>query len=134
MSRECLQTGNPGLFLNNDGIDPRLQRVKASMWTSVVIDDGLFAKIITSFIAWDHLPLRLFDEDLFLNDMAAGCSDFCSKLLVNAALALGCVCLEKLFSALSTDKCILVQLWCIRSCRSEHCALFSCRSKTAMAL
>lgn len=73
--------------------DNRLQYVKASSWTSVVVEDRLFSRILSSFFTWDHPLWRLFDEDLFFSELVAGRSNLCSKLLVNAILAYGCVSL-----------------------------------------
>lgn len=42
-------------------------------------------------MTWDHPPWRLFDEDMFIDDLVAGRATHCSKLLVNAILAYGCV-------------------------------------------
>ncbi|KAL1297735.1 hypothetical protein AAFC00_006274 [Neodothiora populina] len=70
--------------------DDRLRGVKASNWTSVIIEDTCFANIISSFLIWDHPPWRLFDEDMFIEDMVTGRTNYCSRLLVNAVLAYGC--------------------------------------------
>lgn len=71
--------------------DKRLHNVRASQWTSVIIEDSLFAKIITTYLTWDHPPCRLFDEDMFIRDLVEGNATYCSRLLVNAILAYGCV-------------------------------------------
>lgn len=76
---------DPGLY------DHRLRDVRASTWTSVVVEDRVFASIISSYLTWDHPPWRLFDEDMFINDLVAGRATHCSRLLVNAILAYGCV-------------------------------------------
>jgi len=76
--------------VNEPLYDPRLSHVQASTWTSVVVDDDLFANIISTFLVWDHPSWRLFDETLFINDLVAGRTQHCSKLLVNAILAYGC--------------------------------------------
>lgn len=57
----------------------------------MVIENGLFARIISTYLTWDHPPWRLFDEDLFVDDLVAGRANHCSTLLVNAILAYGCV-------------------------------------------
>ncbi|KAG9664673.1 hypothetical protein KCV03_g9970, partial [Aureobasidium melanogenum] len=90
IGRAGILSDNSGFHVNGSTIDPRLHRVNASLWTSVKVDDELFAKIVASFISWNHLPIRFFDEDIFLDDLVAGGTDFCSKLLVNAVLAIGC--------------------------------------------
>ena len=78
-------TTDPGLY------DHRLAGVRASTWTSVVVEDRVFARIISTYLIWDHPPWKLFDEDMFIDDLVAGRATHCSRLLVNAILAYGCV-------------------------------------------
>jgi len=56
----------------------------------VVVHDDFFARIISTYLTWDHPPWKLFDEGLFIDDLVDGRGENCSKLLVNAILAYGC--------------------------------------------
>lgn len=46
------------------------------------------------YLSWDHATLRLFDEELFLDQMAAGETAYCTPAFVNALLAAACVSLS----------------------------------------
>lgn len=66
-----------------------LESVKASRWGITYADDDDLFGILSSFFAWDHYSWRFFDEDLFLEDLVAGGSCFCSKVLLHSILAFG---------------------------------------------
>ena len=72
-------------------VDPRLDAVKPSMWTNVSSDDGLMRVILRAYLLNEYQCLAFFHKDHFLDDMVRGSNRFCSPLLVNAVLALGCV-------------------------------------------
>ncbi|EGU73866.1 hypothetical protein FOXB_15623, partial [Fusarium oxysporum f. sp. conglutinans Fo5176] len=57
-------------------VDSRMDEIIPSQWTTVNADDDLMRTLI----------------HYFLDDMLAGSSTFCSPLLVNAILAVGCHC------------------------------------------
>lgn len=61
-------------------------------WTQVTISDQLAARVLSHYLVTDHPILALFDADLFLQDLVARQTDFCSPLLVNAVLCFACVC------------------------------------------
>ena len=72
-------------------MDPRLDTVKPSMWTNVSTDDNLMRAILRAYFLHEYDYLPIFHKDHFLDDMVQGSNRFCSPLLVNAVLALGCV-------------------------------------------
>lgn len=76
-------------------VEPLLDRVCAKDWTTIVADDGLFRRLISVYLLHQHLTFYQFNKDLFLEDMAARRTMFCSPLLVNAVLAFACVSLSK---------------------------------------
>ncbi|KAH6621622.1 hypothetical protein B0J18DRAFT_432974 [Chaetomium sp. MPI-SDFR-AT-0129] len=86
-------TGNPHLHVYQmpyhaaQMVDPRLSSVKASRWTSVTVDDGLVAKLLSIYFQFEYSRTRLFLKDLFLDDLVKGKTNFCSALLVNCILA-----------------------------------------------
>jgi len=71
--------------------DPRLDSVRPSIWTSVSTDDDLMRTLLRAYLLHEYDWLTVFHKDHFLDDMVAGYNRFCSSLLVNAVLALGCV-------------------------------------------
>lgn len=72
-------------------IEPILDRVYAREWTNIISDDGLFRRLIMIYLAHQHATFFWFHKDLFLEDLAARRTQFCSSLLVNAVLAAACV-------------------------------------------
>jgi hypothetical protein len=78
---------------------PRLQALceepilfaPAKPWTTITDSDRLVSHLLSLYFTWDHPCYTWFDQHLFLADMIAGQSRFCSPLLVNAVLALACV-------------------------------------------
>ena len=73
-------------------VDPRLDYVKPSMWTNVSSDDGLMRAMLRAYFLFGYGCFTFFHKDSFLDDMVQGSNQFCSPLLVNAILALACVC------------------------------------------
>ena len=71
--------------------DARFKKVSAKRWTNVVCDEVLFADLLMIYFAIEHPFFAFFDKDLFLDDLVAGRSRFCSALLVNAILSISCV-------------------------------------------
>lgn len=73
-------------------IDPRLSIVDVTRWTSVIVDNDLFASLISAYITYEYPAFPVFQKDIFLEAMVSGDGRFCSPLLVNALLAKACVC------------------------------------------
>ncbi|KAI1865349.1 uncharacterized protein JN550_008397 [Neoarthrinium moseri] len=72
-------------------IEPRLDLVQASRWTSVISDNRLLAELMRCYIMHDYENYPPFHLDLFLDGMTEESEeDMCSPLLVNAVLALAC--------------------------------------------
>lgn len=72
-------------------VEPILDHVYARQWTNVITDDGLFRRLITIYLSHQHTTFFWFNKELFLQDLAARRTQFCSSLLVNAVLAAACV-------------------------------------------
>lgn len=68
-------------------IDSRIGRVKAAIWTNVTSDDLLVQELLRVYFVHEYAYIPIFHKDLFLDDMIAGSTEFCSPLLVNAVLA-----------------------------------------------
>jgi len=69
--------------------DPRLGSVKN--WTTGTHDNHFLILLMKAWYTWEYKYYHFLDWDIFLDDMASGRTDFCSKLLVNAILASGSV-------------------------------------------
>ncbi|KAF9701037.1 hypothetical protein EKO04_000295 [Ascochyta lentis] len=71
-------------------VEPILDRTYARQWTNIISDDGLFRRLITIYLSHHHVAFFWFNKNLFLEDMAARRTQFCSTFLVNAVLAAAC--------------------------------------------
>jgi len=72
-------------------VEPRLSHVKISLWTSVCDDDVLMRNLLSGWLQCEYQFTAVFQNNLFLEDMAAQRKDFCSSLLVNVILGYSCV-------------------------------------------
>ncbi|CAG8124276.1 unnamed protein product [Penicillium salamii] len=62
-----------------------------SRWTQVTDDDSLISHLMTMYFTWHYPFFTTLSKDLFYRDYIRGISSsYCSALLVNAMLALGC--------------------------------------------
>ncbi|EXK26089.1 hypothetical protein FOMG_17314 [Fusarium oxysporum f. sp. melonis 26406] len=73
-------------------VDHRMDEVVPSKWTTVNADDSLMRTFIRAYFLQEYDWFTFFHKDYFLDDMLAGSNTFCSPLLVNAILAVGCHC------------------------------------------
>ncbi|KAG7423301.1 Nitrogen assimilation transcription factor nirA [Fusarium oxysporum f. sp. raphani] len=73
-------------------VDSRMDEIIPSKWTTVNADDDLMRTLIRAYFLYEYDWFTFFHKDYFLDDMLAGSSTFCSPLLVNAILAVGCHC------------------------------------------
>lgn len=82
-------------------VDPRLEAVKPSLWTSVSDDDKLMRSLLGAYFLYEQATFTTLQKDYFLEDMANQKLEFCSALLVNVLLAYSCV--RFLLGLLTTD-------------------------------
>lgn len=80
-----------------DIVDPQLEAVKPSDWTTVSANDGLMRRLLGVYFMYGYQWFIFFNKDYFLEDMAAKRHRFCSPLLVNAVLACAYVCFLRYF-------------------------------------
>lgn len=60
-------------------------------WTRVTSDEQLISHLLTMYFTWHYPFFTTLSKDLFYRDYVRGVSSqYCSSLLVNAMLALGC--------------------------------------------
>ncbi|KAF5589172.1 cupin domain-containing protein [Fusarium pseudoanthophilum] len=69
-------------------VEPIVDKIKARPWTRVISDDQLLRRLICAYFYYPHPCGPFIQKDLFLKDMAAGRTRFCTPLLVNAMLSL----------------------------------------------
>ncbi|CAG8298642.1 unnamed protein product [Penicillium nalgiovense] len=74
------------LALNADN-----QSHAVSRWTEVTDDDSLISHLMTMYFTWHYPFFTTLSKNMFYRDYIHGVSSsYCSSLLVNAILALGC--------------------------------------------
>lgn len=60
-------------------------------WTQVTEDDSLVSHLLTMYFTWHYPFFTILAKDMFYRDYVRGVSSpYCSALLVNSILALGC--------------------------------------------
>jgi len=60
-------------------------------WTTVTDDAEFIEHLLSLYFSWQHTFFQSFPEKLFRADMAAGRTQYCSRCLVNAICAAGCL-------------------------------------------
>jgi hypothetical protein len=88
-SLEAILHPAPHAVVDETPTDPRLGSARG--WTNVTSDTQILVSILSAWTTREYYYYHYLDRDAFLDDMAAGRSDFCSELLVNALLANACV-------------------------------------------
>ncbi|ENH63239.1 Nitrogen assimilation transcription factor nit-4 [Fusarium oxysporum f. sp. cubense race 1] len=73
-------------------VDSRLDEIVPSKWTTVDVSDDTMKELIRFYFLQEYDWFMFFHKDYFLDDMINGSNTFCSSLLVNAVLAVGCQC------------------------------------------
>jgi hypothetical protein len=59
-------------------------------WTAVTGDSGLVQHLLSLYFCWEYPTFASLSKEHFLKDFMEGRPRFCSAILVNALLALGC--------------------------------------------
>lgn len=66
-------------------------RFSVAQWTKVTNDEALVKHLLTMYFTWHYAYFTTLSKSLFYRDFIRGhSSQYCSPLLVNAMLALGC--------------------------------------------
>jgi hypothetical protein len=68
---------------------PELQ-VPPGTWTTITDDPGLVQHLLALYFCWEYPTFASLSKEHFLKDFMEGRPRFCSSILVNALLALGC--------------------------------------------
>ncbi|RCI16526.1 hypothetical protein L249_1685 [Ophiocordyceps polyrhachis-furcata BCC 54312] len=61
-----------------------------ALWTNVTGDANLVQHLLALYFCWEYPTFASLSKEHFLRDFRAGRSRYCSDMLVNALLALGC--------------------------------------------
>jgi len=75
------------------GLDDRLDQADTPFngtWTSVTSDTALVEHLMALYFCWEYPTFASLNKEHFLEDFKSGSPRYCSPLLVNAILALGC--------------------------------------------
>ncbi|KAJ5266170.1 hypothetical protein N7524_007188 [Penicillium chrysogenum] len=76
---------------NNLALNADNQTHAVSRWTEVTDDDALISHLMTMYFTWHYPFFTTLSKNMFYRDYIRGVSSsYCSSLLVNAILALGC--------------------------------------------
>ncbi|OIW30481.1 hypothetical protein CONLIGDRAFT_574758 [Coniochaeta ligniaria NRRL 30616] len=65
-------------------------KVPAGAWTKVTDDSRLVQHLLALYFCWEYPTFASLSKELFLKDFQDGRTRYCSSMLVNALLALGC--------------------------------------------
>ena len=65
-------------------------RVAPGPWTTITGDAGLVQHLLALYFCWEYPTFASLSKEHFLRDFMTGRRRFCSSILVNALLALGC--------------------------------------------
>ncbi|OAA63523.1 c6 zinc finger domain containing protein [Niveomyces insectorum RCEF 264] len=65
-------------------------RVPATSWTDIPVDSYLVQHLLALYFCWEYPTFASLSKEHFLQDFQDGRRRYCSSILVNALLALGC--------------------------------------------
>ncbi|KAK4187241.1 putative transcription factor [Podospora australis] len=65
-------------------------RIPTETWTNVTHDPALVQHLLALYFCWEYPTFASLSKEHFLRDFTDGRPRFCSSILVNALLALGC--------------------------------------------
>ena len=65
-------------------------KIPSSTWTRLTSDGKLVQHLLTLYFCWEYPTFVSFSKEHFLRDFQEGRQRYCSPILVNAVLALGC--------------------------------------------
>ncbi|KAM0248381.1 hypothetical protein ACHAQJ_009506 [Trichoderma viride] len=73
-------------------LDPLIDHVKPSKWTTVIADDHLMRTLLQAYVLHEYPTFPVFHKDIFFQAMINDDKQFCSSMLVNVLLAEACHC------------------------------------------
>ncbi len=93
---ETISQGQPAEGPRYRGLDQILapefpeMKVSASDWTNVSVDTYLVQHLLALYFCWEYPTFASLSKEHFLKDFQDGQQRYCSSILINALLALGC--------------------------------------------
>lgn len=70
--------------------DSHEMKVPPGTWTTVSADSGLVSHLLALYFCWEYPTFASLSKEHFMKDFLSGRNRYCSPILVNALLALGC--------------------------------------------
>ncbi|EGX89057.1 C6 transcription factor (NirA), putative [Cordyceps militaris CM01] len=70
--------------------DPEMQRNSSGTWSNITSDVNLVHHLLALYFCWEYPTFASLSKEHFLRDFQDGRHRYCSPILVNALLALGC--------------------------------------------
>jgi len=71
-------------------LNPPELKVPAAAWTGITDDANLVKHLLALYFCWEYPTFASLSKEHFLRDFQDGIDRYCSPILVNALLALGC--------------------------------------------
>ncbi|KAI0172933.1 fungal-specific transcription factor domain-containing protein [Hypoxylon sp. FL1284] len=71
-------------------LDSPEMKVAPGTWTSVTTDANLVSHLLALYFCWEYPTFASLSKEHFVKDFIKGTHRYCSPILVNALLALGC--------------------------------------------
>ncbi|KAF4627841.1 hypothetical protein G7Y89_g10314 [Cudoniella acicularis] len=87
--RQYGHTSNLSLIAEDEDI-PTSAVNQLGTWTNVTNDNGFIKHLLDCYFSWGHPLYTIFSEEVFMHSMQDRKLKYCTPLLVNAVLAIGC--------------------------------------------
>lgn len=89
---EIMKSGGRGTFLGAGSFQNLQGPNYSDPWTTVTSDVELIQHLMALYFCWEYPTFATLDQGTFLADFKNGNPRYCSSLLVNSMLAVGCRC------------------------------------------
>ncbi|KAI1778823.1 fungal-specific transcription factor domain-containing protein [Hypoxylon cercidicola] len=71
-------------------LDSPEMKIAPGTWTSITTDPNLVSHLLALYFCWEYPTFASLSKEHFMKDFLKGTHRYCSPMLVNALLALGC--------------------------------------------
>ncbi|KAL5906793.1 hypothetical protein ACKVV1_011197 [Pyricularia oryzae] len=92
--REAKEMGDPEARdrVLHQGLPPKIpdSRIPVETWTSLTADIALVQHLLALYFCWEYPTFASLSKEHFVKDFQEGRPRYCSSVLVNALMALGC--------------------------------------------
>lgn len=86
--QESLTKSHP--WISDEDLSTDIPGGEVRQWTTVTSDTDLIDHLLALYFTWSHPFYLLFSEDIFYHGMRMNKAKYCTPLLMNAILAVGC--------------------------------------------